>query len=133
MSIDLKMRRILVVQEGRHGSVPASAYAQQARLAARHVQEFVARRTKDGAPCPDIHVECVEHREALLQRLTEVPVSTVLFLSRSMTDLARSLAPRFPATRFIIWTGHVPEEEVIFIGKAWHLNSEAFASILINS
>lgn len=84
-------------------------------------------------------VEFVETSKEAMSRVFEAPlnvqVHAVIFKSRSMIDVARKFKKRCcetnRKTKVILFSGLLPEEEVILIEHSWGLDSESIQRIIV--
>ena len=54
----------------------------------------------------------------------------IVFVSRGMCREAQQVASEYPGIRVVLFTGLVPEGEVIFISKGWGLDHEQVERVL---
>lgn len=85
-------------------------------------------------------VEFVETQKEALNRVLEAPINVqvhaVIFKSRSMMDVAKKFKKRclemHRETKVILFSGLLPEGEVILIEHSWNLDPENLQSIIVS-
>ncbi|MBI4032768.1 hypothetical protein HY374_03620 [Candidatus Berkelbacteria bacterium] len=85
-----------------------------------------AKRTDD-QPAADVRV--VRSTDEALAWLYNRDV--IIYISRGMTDEAKKVAAEHPRIRVILFTGLVPDGEVIFVSKTWVYSSEQIRNVVL--
>ena len=71
--------------------------------------------SSDGKPCAEVRV--VESTEEALAWLYSRGI--IVYISRGMTDEAKKVAAEHRYIRAILFTGVIPDGEVVFLRKSW--------------
>lgn len=90
-------------------------------------------RTGTDTEEPRATVEVVTLAE-LREKLKRIPgrPDVVIFRTRDMAREAHAIKREYPHARVIVFSGLLPEDEVIFVDKGWDLSAEATTSIVLD-
>ncbi len=131
----MERRRVVFVAQGSWGDVREDdpCYTSQAE-GLRQIVEAARRHDPDsGKEVPAATFEVVTNIAALREQCGRYPrPDVVIFRSRGMLDAAREIVRVYPRVRVIVYTGLIPEGEVIFVEKGWILDDAVLRSILFS-
>lgn len=100
--------KVLVYKNGRPGpQVVLRAQALAETLMDKH---FIQK---------EIEVELIDDMEELKKKIRSEVIHAVFFLAKKMAPAAQELAAEFAPTRFFVFTGRIPEGQVIYIEREW--------------
>ncbi|MFH1098459.1 MAG: hypothetical protein V1723_00830 [Candidatus Uhrbacteria bacterium] len=128
----MEMKRVVIVAHGNWGSMKDDDYGNWTEAMVRVVES--ARRTDfdTGQELPCATAEVVPTVAVLREQLG--PYSRpdiVIFRTRSMLEEARAIKREHPNVRVVVFTGLIPNDEVIIVSKGWELDSTAIQSIVL--
>lgn len=75
----------------------------------------------------------VKSTDEAIQMMEQEDIDSLVFFSRSMISKAREVKKSYPRTRVVVFTGLIPDDEVIIASKGWiGLDSDAlFKEIIV--
>lgn len=121
---------ILLVR-GTWGDVSRKEADQITDLVAEHLRKLQRKDTQTGEMIPRVNVEVVENETEARTRLFRQPrIKTVVFCSRGLVEAARRTKQEFKTTSVVVFTGLVPDDEILFVRKTW--DPETCDDIFIN-
>lgn len=128
------MKKVLFVSEGQWGTAEPQEYRDLIDIyvcclsAAK--REFSSCSGKKGDK--EAVVQVMATSAEAEEKIREERINVVIFISRSMGDVAKKLAEIFPSTKIIVLTGLIPEGEVIWVNKAWISDPQFLTKIVLS-
>ncbi|OGC47426.1 hypothetical protein A2713_02330 [candidate division WWE3 bacterium RIFCSPHIGHO2_01_FULL_35_17] len=120
------MRKVIIVQEGQWGIVTKKNYDEFIKILKKIVENAV-----DGNKERIAEVEVVETSAEALTRLEMKRIDTLIFISRDMLAEAKKIKKVHHRLKVVLFTGLIPEEEVILVDKGWLFSSKEIERIIL--
>lgn len=117
--------RVLIVREGQWGTATPESYEQfieALRETLERAERTGPNNTKEKAAKVEVVETWAEAEKRLETAPLNLPIHTVVFVSRDMGETAKRMASKYPRTRIVVFTGLIPEGEVVWVDK-WLLTT----------
>ncbi len=118
----MRQKNVVIVKEGTYGGVKQEDYDEIAEIV-RRVLEGLTRKNSSNLLEEEkvfASVEVVNTAEdARNKSLNNLDI--LIFLTLAKTEVARAIKKERPQTDVIIYTGLIPDDEIIWINKGWPL------------
>lgn len=126
------MQRVIIVKEGEWGmlSTEKGDYDAWLGILQRAVEDAVAE-SLDGKKLKMATVEVVDTLNEALEKLRNGRIDAIVFNSRGMLDQARKIKREHRNTKVIVFTGLIPDDEVILVDKGWLLDKKQIQRIIL--
>jgi len=127
----METMRVVIVAQGSFGIMEDRDYDIWMQTMVRLIGTLrrTDRDTKQEVPAAI--VEVVPTVDALHEKLRDFPrPSVVIFRTRDMIPEARALRRENHDVRVIVFTGLIPDDEVVIVSKAWALSGDALRSVI---
>ena len=114
------MKRVVFVNEGSWGEAQDSDYDVWVQTIKRVLEGEENTSLKDGNKKEKVaKVDIVESLQDALSIVNRGQVDTLVFRTRAMLDKAREVKKNHKHLRVVVFTGLVPDDEVILLQKGW--------------
>lgn len=128
------MQRVLIIKEGTWRQGQAVAYEHYIEHLRRTLEEAL-KSSASGQQVNAAEVEVVDTFAAAesvirLRAVNEQP-EIVIFVSRGMEKQAKALAVQHPEMKVMVFTGKLPEGEVIWVDKSSTAHSETLRRLVL--
>ena len=124
----MRTRTVVIVDQGAWGIMKPGEYDE----GMRQLEETLCAlrmNPRTGKEEPAATVRRVPNLNALKEGSTP---DVVIFRTRGMLDAARAYKREHPGVNVIVFTGLIPDGEVLLVSKGWALSSEAVRSIVLD-
>jgi|GEM_PF-2892992 len=130
MPLGVRPKRVAIVAEGTWGAMQEKGYDNWTQSMVTMLEG--ARRK--GREEPRAIVEVVPSVTALRERIGHYPghPDIVIFRTRGIVREAHAIKRDYPDVKVVVFSGLLPEDEVIFVDKSWDLHNDAILSIILD-
>lgn len=115
------LKNVIIVKEGEYGLMKQSKGDYDDLIAS------LKRTLKEWA-----EVEVVETTEKAENSIVKKGADSVIFVSRGTLPKAQAIRKKFPEINVFLFTGLVPNDEVILLSKTWGLSPDAIREIILS-
>lgn len=109
------MQKVVIVKEG------------ELKKGSYDLWVTLLKRMMDGLA----EVEVAETFDDALVIMGKSEVDALIFISRSMIPRAREIKKERSRLKVVLFSGLIPDDEIILIDKAWGLSHEALRKIIL--
>lgn len=78
-------------------------------------------------------VEVMETANDALRLIMGEKIDVLVFISRGMMTKARKIKKEYPKLKIVLFTGLIPDEEIILVSKGWLLGVKETQRIILFS
>ncbi len=126
------MQKVIIVKEGEWGTLSTKKGDYDSWLSIlQEAVEDAVREGPGGKKEKVATVEVVDTLDEALKKLQNERIDAIVFKSRGMLNEARKIKQEHRRTRVIVFTGLIPDDEVILIDKGWLLGREEIQRIIL--
>lgn len=118
------MSRVVIVAEGGYGGLDDLDYLKFIDVLIRQLTDTTPEFSHE----PVLDVKVAVHTNEALEQLGGM--GTIVFISGSMLGEAKRVKAQHPSVEVVLFTGLMPDNEVILIDKAWFLDGRALRRII---
>ncbi|KKT25252.1 MAG: hypothetical protein UW11_C0031G0005 [Parcubacteria group bacterium GW2011_GWA2_43_9b] len=119
--------RLAFVSEGGYGMVTQAEYDD---IAESMVSSYQRLKKADTEEKIFTSVEVISSVEEAERKVRRGEINILVFLTRGQVQNARRIKTAYPYVKVAILTGLIPDDEIIWVSKAWQL--ETIRDIFIN-
>lgn len=129
----MEKQHVVIVAQGSFGNLKEDEYRSWTETYVAMLES--ARRqdphTKEEVPVAT--VEVVPSVAVLREKFSGFPrPDVVIFRTCSMLVEARAIKREFPRAKVIVFTGAMPDDEVILVHKRWNIGIDGLRSIILD-
>ncbi|OGZ33325.1 MAG: hypothetical protein A3I88_00145 [Candidatus Portnoybacteria bacterium RIFCSPLOWO2_12_FULL_39_9] len=121
------MKKVVIVREGQWGLVKKESYEEFIEILKEILEKAVSPDGKEKIA----EVEVVETSAEALLKLRMGGIDTLIFISRDKLAEARQIKKVHRRLKVVLFTGLIPEEEIILVDKGWLLDSREIKHIVL--
>ncbi len=132
------MKRIIIIQEGQWGSLKHEDYQDfvdyLVNILSNIKREFDGCFSKKGEKEAVVEVVATsaEAEAQIRQQAANARIDIVIFVSRDMSTTAERFAKMFPKTKIMVFTGLIPDGQVVWVDKKWLMSPEILKNIVLS-
>lgn len=127
----MDVKRVVIVAEGSFGIMEPKDYDIWTQTMVRLIGALRRTDRDTRQEVPAATVEVVPSLDVLREKLCEFPQpSVVIFRTRDMIAEARRIKREFRDVRVIVFTGLIPDDEIVIVSKTWALSGDALKAVI---
>lgn len=126
------MKKVVIVREGGWGDLDSKkgSYDTYIAFLKRTIESAEEKDIPTGKMQKVAEVEIIDDLAMVSARLSG-SIDTLIFLSRGMLYSARKIKETHPQLKIVVFTGLIPDEEIIIIDKGWSLNPKQIQKVIL--
>ena len=120
-------KRLAFVKEGGYGMVTQGEYDQLAESISDYYEHLVKvgveKESSLSAEKSFASVEIIGSVEEAEKKARNHEIDVLVFLTRGQVEKARKIQKACPWLRVVIYTGLIPDDEIIWVNKVWRMDT----------